>query len=60
MNDAPLDTPILLLQDGWYRRITFIGTLTKGNGPYPDLGECLDGDSEYFYRSVISAWKPYQ
>ena len=37
----------------------YVGTITH-NGRFKTRGECYSGDPDYFYRSAIVAWKPFE
>ena len=62
IKEAPLDTPLQLLSGNdcfLLPQQIFIGTIVD-NGTYWAKGECIAGNSEYFYRSAIVAWKPVE
>ena len=63
MESCPLDTKVRLLSsnDGFILlpQREYIGTITH-NGRFRTRGECYEGDPDYFYRSAIVAWKPYE
>ena len=61
MDSCPLDTKVCLLSaDGCFLlpQQEFVGTITH-NGRFVTRGKCFSGDSDYFYRSKIIAWKKY-
>ena len=60
MESCPLDTKVhLLSSDDCFLlpQREYVGTITH-NGRFKTRGECYSGDSDYFYRSAIVAWKP--
>ena len=59
MENCPLDTKIYLLSANdspVLPQQVFVGTVTK-DGSYKSVGECFQGDPDYFYRSKIIAWQ---
>lgn len=58
LNEAPLNTPIKLLSadDLVLPQREYIGTIID-NEKGLIRGECIEGDSDFFYRSAIVAWK---
>ena len=40
-------------------QMEYVGTITY-NGKFKTRGECYSGDPDYFYRSAIVAWKPFE
>ena len=62
MESCPLDTKVhLLSSDDCFLlpQREYVGTITH-NGRFKTRGECYSGDPDYFYRSSIVAWKPFE
>lgn len=62
IDSCPLDTKVRLLSaDNCFLlpQMEFVGTLTD-NGRFITRGKCYEGDPDYFYRSAIVEWKPYE
>ena len=62
MESCPLDTKVhLLSSDDCFLlpQREYVGTITH-NGRFKTRGECYSGDPDYFYRSEIVAWKPFE
>lgn len=62
IDSCPLNTKVRLLSADnclLLPQMEFVGTLTD-NGRFITRGKCYEGDPDYFYRSVIVAWKPYK
>ena len=58
MKSCPIDTKVRLLSAGdcpILPQKEFIGTITKNER----RGKCYSGYSDYFYRSELVAWKPF-
>lgn len=61
MESCPLDTKVRLLSgDDCFLlpQQEYVGTITF-NGRFKTRGKCYEGDADYFYRSKMIAWKPY-
>lgn len=61
MENCPLETKVYLLSANDFPILpqqAFVGTITK-NGSSKRIGECFQGDPDYFYRSKIIAWQPF-
>ena len=62
MKSCPLDTKVhLLSSDDCFLlpQREYVGTITH-NGRFKTRGKCYNGDPDYFYRSAIVAWKPFE
>ena len=62
MDSCPLDTKVYLLSSNdcfLLPQREYVGTITH-NGRFKTRGECYSGDPDYFYRSAIVAWKPFE
>ena len=62
MESCPLDTKVCLLSaddNPLLPQQDFVGTITH-NEQFKTRGKCYAGDSNYFYRNAIVAWKPLQ
>lgn len=54
-DECPLDVIVILTDE--YNNM-YLGTITKVNGELR-RGECIDGDSELFYRNRLVGWEKY-
>ena len=62
MESCPLDAKVhLLSSDDCFLlpQREYVGTITH-NGRFKTRGECYSDDPDYFYRSAIVAWKPFE
>ena len=62
MESCPLDTKVYLLSSDdclLLPQREYVGTVTD-NGRFKTRGECYSGDPDYFCRSAIVAWKPFE
>ena len=62
MDSCPLDTKVYLLSSNdcfLLPQREYVGTITH-NGKFKTRGECYSGNPDYFYRSAIVAWKPFE
>lgn len=61
MISCPLNTKLYLLSEDCSPILpqqVFVGTIVY-NGAIITRGQCFQGDPDYFYRSKIIAWQPY-
>ena len=59
MNEVPLGTPLKLLSrndDFLMPQREYVGTMIH-DGIFPTHGECIEGNPDHFYRSIMVAWK---
>lgn len=61
LDSCPLDTKVYLLSKDDFPILpqqVFVGTVAY-RGSFRRKGECFSGNPDYFYRSEMVAWKPY-
>lgn len=61
MRECPLNKKVFLLSDAdcpILPQSIYVGTIID-NGRFRTRGECFMGDHDYFYRSKIIAWSPF-
>ena len=66
IGSVPHDTPVELLSSDdclLLPQRKYVGTVIRckrEDGTFDALGECIEGDPDYFFRSQMIAWRPIQ